>query len=145
MVALGPALCLVVLVAEAVLGSGVHWLGLALSAVLLAGLVSLQVLAARRHASVLLTPTVLRDGAETLDVAEIAEVLPEADPYAEDLEPWESAPSLGELSGIPRRRTAIGLRLRDGSTVRAWARDGDGLRTELEGLVAGDDAEDGER
>jgi hypothetical protein len=45
---------------------------------------------------------------------------------------------------VPRRRTAIGLRLRDGSVVRAWARDGDGLRTELEQLVA-DEAEDGER
>ncbi|TJZ79525.1 hypothetical protein FCG67_07835 [Rhodococcus oryzae] len=147
LVALGPALCLVVLVVEAIIGSGVHWLGLALFAVLLAGLVTLQVVAARRHASVLLTPAVLRNGAETVEVADIVGVLPEADPFAEDLEPWESAPSLGELSGVPRRRTAIGLRLRDGSVVRAWARDGDGLRTELEQLVADevDEAEDGER
>ncbi|SEK72427.1 hypothetical protein [Rhodococcus maanshanensis] len=147
LVALGPALCLVVLVVEAIIGSGVHWLGLALFAALLAGLVALQVVAARRHASVLLTPAVLRNGAEALEVTDIAEVLPEADPFAEDLEPWESAPSLGELSGVPRRRTGIGLRLRDGSVVRAWARDGDGLRSELERLVAdeADEAEDGER
>ncbi|MFD4183396.1 hypothetical protein [Rhodococcus sp. NPDC058514] len=144
LVALGPALCLVVLVAEVIIGSGVHWLGLALASVLLAGLVSLQVTAARRHASVRLTPTVLRNGAETLAVAEIAEVLPEADPFAMDLEPWESAPALGELSGVPRRRTPIGLRLRDGSMVRAWARDGDGLRIELE-RIAVDEAKDGER
>lgn len=144
LVALGPALCLVVLVAEVIIGSGVHWLGLTLFSVLLAGLVSLQVMAARRHARVQLTPTVLRNGAETLEVADVAEVLPDADPFAADLEPWESARSLGELSGVPRRRTAIGLRLRNGSIVRAWARDGDGLRSELERLVASE-SEDGER
>ncbi|TQF68609.1 hypothetical protein FK531_12375 [Rhodococcus spelaei] len=137
-VAIGPVLCLVVLVADLFIGAGVHLLGLALFAVLLAGLVALQVVAARRHASVEVTDAALRCGTETVALADIAEVLPEADPFAEDLRPWESARALGDLSGVPRRRTSIGLRLRGGELVRAWARDGDGLRAILEDTVEGD-------
>jgi hypothetical protein len=134
-VALGPALCVVVLVADIFVGAGVHLLGLALFAAVLAGFVALQVLAARRHASVEVTATRLRCGSESLELADVAEVLPPADPMDEDLQPWETARVLGELSGVPRRRTPIGLRLVDGGTVRAWARDGDRLRSVLESAV----------
>ncbi|MFC9787328.1 hypothetical protein [Rhodococcus sp. NPDC127528] len=134
-VALGPVLCLVVLVADLFIGVGVHLLGLTLFAVALAGLVALQVVAARRHASVEVTAITVRCGTETVELADIVEVLPEADPFADDLEPWESARALGDLSGVPRRRTGIGLRLRGGELVRAWARDGDALRAVLEDAV----------
>ncbi|MFE3291073.1 hypothetical protein [Rhodococcus sp. NPDC059234] len=140
-VAVGPVLCLVVLVADLFIGAGVHLLGLTLFAAVLAGLVSLQVIAARRHASVEVTATTVRCGTETVDLADIAEVLPEADPFADDLEPWESARALGDLSGVPRRRTGIGLRLHGGELVRAWARDGDALRAVLEGAVRDGDGE----
>ncbi|MGW4479026.1 hypothetical protein [Rhodococcus triatomae] len=134
-VVLGPALCVVVLIADIFVGAGVHLLGLALFAVVLAGFVALQVLAARRHASVEVTATRLRCGSESVDLDDIAEVLPLADPMDEDLQPWETARVLGELTGVPRRRTPVGLRLVDGGTVRAWARDGDGLRSVLESVV----------
>ncbi|MFF0817906.1 hypothetical protein ACFYVR_22480 [Rhodococcus sp. NPDC003318] len=130
-VAFGPVLCLVVLVGDLFIGAGVHVFGLTLFAVVLAGLVAVQVAAARRHASVELTGRALRCGTEAVARADIAEVLPAADPEATDPLPWETARALGDLSGVPRRRTAIGLRLADGGLVRAWARDGDGLRTAL--------------
>lgn len=140
-VAYGPALCLVLLLTELILGGGVHVFGLALFAVLLAALVALPVAAARRHASVEVTDEVLRCGTETIPLADVAEVLPPADPAVEDLEPWESARVVGDLSGVPRKRTPIGLRLSDGAVVRAWARDGDGLRAALSHAVpsAGDE------
>ncbi|MDH6680376.1 hypothetical protein M2284_004605 [Rhodococcus sp. LBL1] len=138
-VAYGPVFCVVALVIELLTGPVVHWFALTLFAVILAGIVYVQVAAARRHVSVSLTDTTLRQGAEELPVAEIEDVLPAADPYADEPEPWESARSLGELSGVPRRRKAIGLRLRDGSLVQAWARDDDGLRDALTEAVAGVD------
>lgn len=143
LVAVGPVLCLVVLIGDLFFGAGVHWLALTVCAALLAGLVALQVAAARQHASVTLTDTDLRCGTETLALAEIEEILPSGDPFAADLEPWETARALGELSGVPKRRTGIGLRLRDGGIVRAWARDGDGLRAALERAVPGAAADEG--
>ena len=144
LVAAGPVLCLVVLIGDFVVGSGVHWVALTMCAVLLAGFVALQVAAARRHASVCLTGTELRCGTETLALAEVAAVLPAADPLARDLLPWEIARALGELSGVPKRRTGIGLRLHGGGIVRAWARDGDGLRTALEEAVPGGAGDEGD-
>jgi hypothetical protein len=135
MVAAGPLLCLVVLVADLFIGAGVHLLGLTLFAAVLAGLVALQVAAARRHVGVEVTATAVRCGTETVPLTDVVEVLPAADPYADDLEPWETARALGDLSGVPRRRTGIGLRLRGGQLVRAWARDGDALRAALERAV----------
>lgn len=136
-VAIGPVLCLLVLIADLFIGAGVHVFGLTLFAVVLAGLVAVQVAAARRHASVELTDTALRCGTESVSRADIIEVLPPADPEAMDPEPWETAHALGDLSGVPRRRTAIGLRLTDDTLVRAWARDGDGLRAALSENRAG--------
>lgn len=135
-VAYGPVFCVVALVIELLTGPVVHWFALTLFAAILAGIVYVQVAAARRHVSVSLTDTTLRQGAEELPVAEIAAVLPEADPYADEPQPWESARSLGELSGVPRRRKAIGLRLRDGTLVQAWARDDESLREQLIRAVA---------
>jgi hypothetical protein len=134
-IAYGPIFCGVVLIAEVVLGIGVHVLITLFFALILAGIVWLQVIAARTHVSVELTPTWLRQGTETLLLSEIVDVLPEPDENRRTDEPWESARSLGELANVPRGRTAIGLTLSGGQLVRAWAKDDEGLRTELTGAV----------
>ncbi|MQY30203.1 hypothetical protein [Nocardia aurantia] len=145
-VAYGPILCLLVVFLELGLHSRVHWFGLAFCAVLLAGFVALQVVAGRRHVGVELTDTELREGTEVLPLERIAEVLPERDPDSWDDEEWESARALGELSGVPRRRRGIGLKLLDGSLVQAWARDHRRLRAELAAALrpAGGGTGDGE-
>ncbi|BDU02707.1 membrane protein [Nocardia sputorum] len=129
--AYGPILCLAVLVLELVTGGDVHWFALVFCAALIAGFVALQVVAGKRHVSVELTSQTLRSGTESLPLSSIAEVLPERDEDSWDDEEWESARALGELTGVPRRRTGIGLRLADGGLVQAWARDHKALRTAL--------------
>ncbi|MEU6185963.1 hypothetical protein [Nocardia sp. NPDC047038] len=130
-VAYGPTLCLAVLVLELVTGGDVHWFALLFCAALIAGFVALQVVAGKRHVGVELTAETLRSGTESLPLSSIAEVMPERDENSWDDEEWESARALGELSGVPRRRTGIGLRLADGSLVQAWARDHKALRAAL--------------
>lgn len=133
-VALGPVVCAIALVVELFSGPVVHWVSLPIVAVVLAAFTYVMVVAARRHIAVELTPEILRQGTEELPVAEIEAVLP---PSADSWEPerWESARVLGELSGVPRGRTAIGLRLRGGTFVRAWAKDAKTLRARLEEIV----------
>ncbi|WP_328514746.1 DUF3093 domain-containing protein [Mycolicibacterium palauense] len=48
---------------------------------------------------------------------------------------WQSARALGELTGVPRGRTGIGLRLSGGRTAQAWARRDRALREALTPLV----------
>ncbi|MCU1648548.1 MAG: hypothetical protein JWN03_8823 [Nocardia sp.] len=134
-IAYGPVLCGLILVVEVIRGGAVHWFGLVFCGLLLAGFVWLQVIAGKRHISIELTPDTLREGAETLPLSSIAAVLPETDDESWDYEDWESARALGELSGVPRRRKGIGLKLRDGGLVQAWARDHYTLRTELTAAV----------
>ncbi|MDE1672226.1 MULTISPECIES: hypothetical protein [Nocardia] len=124
-------LCLAVLALELVTGGALHWFALLFCAALIAGFVALQVMAGKRHVSVELTPETLRSGTESLPLSSIADVLPERDEDSWDDEEWESARALGELTGVPRRRTGIGLRLADGSLVQAWAKDHRALRTAL--------------
>ncbi len=140
-VAYGPLLCLVVLILELVTAAQVHWFALIFCAALIAGFVVLQVIAGQRHVSVELTPATLREGTETLPLAAIDAVLPERDEDAWDDEDWESARSLGELSGVPRRRRGIGLRLVGGELVQAWAKDHRGLRVALTEALGGTDAD----
>jgi hypothetical protein len=130
----GPALCLAGGVLEAVRGLPVHVLGWVGAAVLLTAVTSLQVLGARRHSTVELTTNHLRQGAEVLELASVAEVLA-ADP--DGRASWQMARALGETPTVPRRRTGIGLRLRDGRTVQAWARDDEALRAALVATVPG--------
>ncbi|CAJ1585599.1 DUF3093 domain-containing protein [[Mycobacterium] wendilense] len=75
-----------------------------------------------------------------LDPAEFAEE--EAPPPAPDtdratVERWQSSRALGELTGVPRGRTGIGLRLTGKRTAQAWARNHAGLRAALTPLVEG--------
>ncbi|WP_280299380.1 hypothetical protein [Nocardia abscessus] len=130
-VAYGPILCLAVLALELVTGGAMHWFALLFCAALIAGFVALQVVAGKRHVSVELTPETLRSGTESLPLSSIVDVLPERDEDSWDDEEWESARALGELTGVPRRRTGIGLRLADGSLVQAWAKDHRALRAAL--------------
>ncbi|WP_216901732.1 hypothetical protein [Nocardia alni] len=135
-VAYGPLLCLIVLILELVVGHGpVHWFALVFCAALLAGFVSLQVVAGKRHVSMELTRAHLRQGTETVPLRDIATVFPEPDDDNWDDEDWESARALGELHGVPRRRKAVGLKLRDGRLVQAWARDHKTLRAELAAVL----------
>ena len=135
-VAYGPLLCLIVLILELIFGRGpVHWFGLTFCAVLLAGFVTLQVVAGKRHVSVELTDTALRQGSETLPLDSVARVLPEHDEESWDEDPWQSSRALGELTGVPRRRTGVGLKLRDGAMVQAWAKNHRELRAQLDAVL----------
>ncbi|MFR9753777.1 hypothetical protein ACL02S_22450 [Nocardia sp. 004] len=130
-VSYGPILCAAILAFELGTEGTAHWFALTFCAALIAGFVALQVVAGKRHISVELTPTALRSGTESLSLNSIAEVFPERDEHSRREEPWESARALGELTGVPRRRTGIGLRLADGATVQAWAKDHRALREAL--------------
>ncbi len=101
--------------------------------VLVTGFLAVQIKAARIHASVELTPTSLRQGAETIQISEIVRIFPEAS--GSEVPKWQSARALGELTGVPRRRTGIGLKLTNDRTAQAWARRDAELRAALTALV----------
>jgi hypothetical protein len=106
--------------------------------VLVTSFVALQVKAARIHTSVELTNETLRQGTETIKVAEIVKVYPEADhplTSEKELERWQTARALGELVGVPKGRIGIGLRLTGGRTAQAWARRHRHLRAAMTPLV----------
>lgn len=133
----GPIFCAIALAVELFTGPVVHWYGLAVIAVVLVGFTYIQVVAARRHATVRLTTDTLQQGTEDVPVDEIITVFPEPD-YEKtggDPERWELSRALGELSGVPRKRHGVGLRLRGGGLVQAWAKDEETLRERLTELV----------
>ena len=151
----GPAAALAMLLIQITSGSGVQPVVPLAFLVLVAGFVTLQVKAARIHTSVELTGEYLRQGTETIRVAEIVTIYaaPQTSTgpgsYFErkylgstnkeekkELEKWQSAHALGELTGVPRGRTGIGLKLSRGRTVQAWARNHQQLRALLTQLVA---------
>jgi hypothetical protein len=116
--------------------------------VLLTGVFTVQVKAARVHTSVELTREALREGTETILISEILRVYPEPEgrqrrssaldairKSTAAVEPWQSARTLGELNGIPKGRVPIGLKLTKDRTAQAWARDHETLRAALTGLV----------
>lgn len=128
-VAIGPVLCLAVLIMEIIGGGRLHWPVLLVFAVLIGGFSLVQVYAARTHVSVRLTETSLRQGARTMKLDEIAEIFPQNN--SPEPQKWESAPALGELSAVPRRRKGVGIKTHGGKLVQAWARDVDRFRSEL--------------
>ncbi|MEO9326854.1 DUF3093 domain-containing protein [Gordonia aurantiaca] len=126
---IGPVLVGAVLALELSSPGPVHWPVLIVFLVLLVGFSVVQVSAARKHVSVELTETTLRQGAVTIELADIEKIFPANNgPTPED---WESAPALGELHGVPRRRKGVGVRLRSGKLAQAWARDVERFRSEL--------------
>lgn len=123
--------------------------------VVVSGFLALQVKAARVHTSLELNADALRQGTETLPLTEILSVYPEPENSVKaagfmdkwqgralgvsasgPLEKWQTARALGELSGVPKGRTPVGLRLTGNRYVQAWARNPDVLRAELSRLVA---------
>ena len=106
--------------------------------ILVTGFIGLQVKATRVHTSVELTRDALRQGTEVTPISQIVEVIPDPPISPRSGEPqhrWQSARTLGELSGIPKGRTAIGIRLTNDRMAQAWARNHDGLREALDRLV----------
>lgn len=102
---------------------------------LVTGFLGLQVKAARLHTSVELTREYLRQGAETILISEIVKIYPPAE--GKEAPTWQSARALGELTGVPRGRTGIGVKLSSSRTAQAWARRDRELRIALTTAVDG--------
>jgi hypothetical protein len=118
--------------------AGVGLLVPAIFLVMVTAFLGIQVKAARIHTSVELTEDALRQGTETILVAEIVKVYPEAENSVKSgkpLQTWQSARALGELNGVPRGRIGVGLKLTGGRTAQAWARRHRHLRAVLTPLV----------
>lgn len=134
----GPAAALMMVYVQYSTGVGYSPMVPILFFVAVSGFLALQVKAGRIHTSVELTAESLREGTEVLPLNEILTVYPEAEFTKKSdgpLEKWQTSRTLGELTGVPRGRTPIGLRLTGGRNVQAWARDADALREELTRLV----------
>lgn len=134
----GPAAALSMILIEVWSGAGIQLVTPVIFLVMVSAFIALQVKAARIHVSVELTQDALREGTETILVREIVKIYPEAEHSVvsdKELELWQSARALGELFGVPRRRTGIGLKLTEGRTVQAWARRHRHLRAVLTPLV----------
>ena len=130
----GPVAALVMLGIEINSGIGPQLPVPVIFLVMVSGFLAVQVKAARIHTSVELTHDTLREGTETIDVVGIERIFPEPD-RADDSPKWQSARALGELTGVPRGRTGIGLKLADGRSVQAWARRHRELRAALTELL----------
>jgi hypothetical protein len=130
----GPVCAAIMLYIEVSSGLGPQLLLPASFLVIVSGFLAVQVKAARIHTTVELTSETLRQGAETISIDAIVRILPEPDP--EDEPPkWMSARALGELTGVPRKRTGIGLKLTEGRSAQAWARKHRALRAALSELL----------
>ncbi len=130
----GPISAAIMLGIEINAGIGPRPLVPAFFLVLVSGFLAVQVKAARIHTSVDLTHDKLRQGAETIDVDSIVRIFPEPE-RGEEPPKWQSARALGELAGVPRGRTGIGLKLTEGRTAQAWARKHEQLRAALTDLL----------
>lgn len=141
----GPASAIAMLLIQFKGGVGFQpWVPL-IFLVLVTGFLGLQVKAARIHTSVELTRDTLRQGAEVTPLTHIVGVFPEAQHSVKSrgpLEKWQQARALGELSGVPRGRTGIGVELTGKRTAQAWARNHQGLRAALTELVGEKTASD---
>lgn len=127
----GPAFGLVGVGIELLTTGPVFWWLWAGVAAVLFGFSLLWVYARRSFCVIRLTEKSLRQGQEELAVEEIAEVVDAGD------EVWPTAGRvLGGSIGVPRKYDEVPLRLRDGSTVVAWARDGETMRAALREAVS---------
>ena len=128
-VAIGPVLAGAVLVMDIVGPGRVHWLWISILGAIITLFSIVQVYAARRHVGVELTEATLQQGTLLMPLADIDTVYPANN--GSEHEKWESAPALGELAGVPRRRKGVGVKLVDGKLAQAWARDVERFRQEL--------------
>jgi hypothetical protein len=131
--AAGPASAIAMGLIQASAGYGFQWLVPGVFLVLVSGFLAIQVKAARIHTSVELTPETLRQGTERVRTDEIVRIYPEAS--GSEAPKWQSARALGELTGVPRGRTGIGLKMTNDRTAQAWARKHHQLRETLTQLV----------
>src|SRR5262249_34595657 len=134
----GPASAVSMILIEVWSGAPVSFVVPLIFLVLVSAFVALQVKAARIHVSVELTEDTLRQGTETILVREIVKVYPEPEHHeasGKELERWQSARALGELTGVPRHRIGIGLKLTERRVAQAWARRHRDLRAALTPLV----------
>ena len=131
--AAGPAAGVAMALIQLSAGYGIELLVPGVFFVLVSGFLWIQVKAARIHTSVELTPDYLRQGTERLRIDDIVRIHPE--PTGPDELKWQSARALGELTGVPRGRTGIGLRLTNDRTAQAWARKHQQLRMSLTHLL----------
>ena len=129
----GPVSAVAMALIQLSAGYGIQLLVPGIFFVLVTGFLAIQVKAARIHTSVELTPDSLRQGTERIPTANIVRVYPE--PKGSDEPKWQSARALGELTGVPRRRTGIGLKLTNDRAAQAWARKHQELRAALTHLV----------
>lgn len=129
----GPGAGLAMLFIQMSAGYGIQWVVPGMFFVLVTLFLSIQVKAARIHTSVELTPDTLRQGTEVIRTEEIVRVYPEA--TGAETPKWQYARALGELTGVPRGRTGIGVRLTNDRTAQAWARKHEQLRAALTNLV----------
>jgi hypothetical protein len=75
---------------------------------------------------------------EITELKDILGVYPEPEnsvKSGEPLEKWQTSRAFGEVSGIPKGRTAIGVKLSGGRNAQAWARNEGALRAALTELV----------
>ena len=114
-------------------GYGIQWVVPGVFFVLVTVFLAIQVKAARIHTSVELTVDELRQGTEITRTDEIVRIYPEA--TGAETPKWQYARALGELTGVPRGRTGIGLRLTNDRSAQAWARKHHQLRAALTNLV----------
>lgn len=131
--AAGPASAIAMGLIQASAGYGLQLLVPGVFLVLVSGFLAIQVKAARIHTSVELTTETLRQGTECIRTDEIVRIYPEAS--GAEAPKWQSARALGELTGVPRGRTGIGLKMTDDRTAQAWARKHQRLRQTLTQLV----------
>ena len=134
----GPAAAAAMILIEMSSHAGVGLIVPAIFLVMVSVFMGIQVKAARIHTSVELTEDALRQGTETILVREIVKVYPAAENSVESglpLARWQTARTLGEINGLPRRRVGIGLKLTGGRTAQAWARRHRHLRAALIPLV----------
>ena len=129
----GPGAGIAMALIQMSAGYGVQWLVPFIFFVLVSGFLWIQVKAARIHTSVELTPDHLRQGTERIRTDDIVRVYSEA--TGPDVPKWQSARALGELTGVPRGRTGIGLKLTNDRSAQAWARKHHVLRAALTQLV----------
>ena len=129
----GPAAGVAMALIQLSAGYGIQLLVPGIFVVLVTGFLGIQVKAARIHTSVELTPDSLRQGTERLRTADIVRIYPE--PKGPDEPKWQSARALGELTGVPRGRTGVGLKLTNDRAAQAWARKHQALRAALTHVV----------
>jgi len=129
----GPIAAVAMALIQLSAGYGIQLLVPGIFFVLVTGFLAIQIKAARIHTSVELTPDHLRQGTERLSIDAIVRVYPEPD--GPDEPKWQSARALGELTGVPRGRTGIGLKLTNDRAAQAWARKHQALRSALTHLV----------